>query len=107
MSSLLNHNSNLSEKLSVRARNQVSRDEIVPKTQSVTFIRNLRVDNHISNQVAALLDLGVAESTKQLVSDMVQARINQLSKEDQNRLQKIVQSLEMKDFYTIQSKKNH
>lgn len=105
--SLLQHNKRLSKKVSVHAQNQVSRDEIVPKTQSVTFTRNLRVDNHITNQVAALLDLGVAENTKQLINDLVQARINQLSKEDQNRLQKIVQSLEMKDFYAIQSKTNH
>lgn len=104
--SLLQHNKGLSKKVSVHSKNQVSRDEIVPKTQSVTFTRNLRVDNHITNQVAALLDLGVAENTKQLISDMVQTRINQLSKEDQNRLQKIVQSLEMKDFYTIQSRLN-
>ncbi|MRG90101.1 hypothetical protein C5O77_01125 (plasmid) [Limosilactobacillus reuteri] len=102
--SLLQHNKGLSKEVSVHTKNQVSRDEIVPKTQSVTFTRNLRVDNHITNQVAALLDLGVAENTKQLISDMVQTRINQLNKEDQNRLQKIVQSLEMKDFYTIQSK---
>lgn len=104
--SLLQHNKELSKKIIVHAKNQVSRDEIVPKTQSVTFTRNLRVDNHITNQVAALLDLGVAENTKQLISDMVQSRINQLNKEDQNRLQKIVQSLEMKDFYTIQSRLN-
>ncbi|MBC8745044.1 hypothetical protein H5W18_10790 [Lactobacillus sp. Marseille-P7033] len=102
--SLLQHNKNSSKKVSIHAPNQVSRDEIVPKTQSVTFTRNLRVDNHITNQVIALLDLGVAENTKQLISDMVQTRINQLNQEDQNRLQKIIQSLEMKDFYTIQSK---
>lgn len=102
--SLLQHNRGLTKKVSVHAKNQVSRDEIVPKTQSVTFTRNLRVDNHITNLVAALIDLGVAENTKQLISDMVQTSISQLSKEDQNRLQKIVQSLEMKDFYTIQSK---
>lgn len=52
----------------------------------------------------ALIDLGIAENTKQLISDMVQSRINQLNKEDQNRLQKIIQALEMKDFYTVQSK---
>ncbi|MCC4388577.1 DUF5388 domain-containing protein [Limosilactobacillus reuteri] len=50
------------------------------------------------------MDLGIAENTKQLISDMVQSRINQLNKEDQNRLQKIIQALEMKDFYTVQSK---
>ena len=64
--SLLQHNRGLSKKVSVRAKNQVNRDEIVPKTQSVTFTRNLRVDNHITNLVAALLDLGIAENTKQL-----------------------------------------
>lgn len=103
--SLLKHNNNkLSRKVSVQAKRQVSRDEIVPKTQSVTFTRNLRVDNHITNQVAALIDLGVATNTKQLISDMVQSRINQLNQEDQDRLHKVIQSLEMKDFYTIQSK---
>ena len=50
------------------------------------------------------IDLGIAENTKQLISDMVQSRINQLNKEEQNRLQKIIQALEMKDFYTVQSK---
>ena len=54
--------------------------------------------------LCALIDLGIAENTKQLISDMVQSRINQLNKEDQNRLQKIIQALEMKDFYTVQSK---
>ena len=103
--SLLQHNRKLSDKVSIQAKNQVTRDGIVPQTQSVTFIRNLRVDNHITNQVAALIDLGIAENTKQLINDMVQSRINQLNKEDQNRLQKIIQALEMKDFYTVQSKK--
>ena len=102
--SLLQHNRKLSDKVSIQAKNQVTRDEIAPQTQSVTFIRNLRVDNHITNQVAALIDLGIAENTKQLINDMVQSRINQLNKEDQNRLQKIIQALEMKDFYTVQSK---
>lgn len=59
LSIVMNH-----KKVSVHTINQVSRDEIVPKTQSVTFTRNLQVDNHITNQVAALLDLGVAENTK-------------------------------------------
>lgn len=102
--SLLKHNNEPTKKISDQIINQVSRDEIVPKTQSVTFTRNLRVDNHITNQVAALLDLGIAENTKQLISDMVQARINQLNQEDQNRLQKVIQALEMKDFYTMKSK---
>ena len=102
--SLLKHTNDLSKGVSVHIKNQVNRDDIVPKTQSVTFTRNLRVNNHITNQVAALLDLGVADSTKSLINDLVQNKINQLSKEDQNRLQKIINSLEMKDFYTIQSK---
>ena len=102
--SLLQHNRKLSDKVNVHVKNQVRRDEIVPKTQSVTFTRNLRVDNHITNQVAALIDLGVAENTKQLINDLVQSRINQLSKEDQNILNKVVQSLEMKDFYTVKSR---
>lgn len=59
--SLLKHTNDLSKGVSVHIKNQVNRDDIVPKTQSVTFTRNLRVDNHITNQVAALLDLGVAD----------------------------------------------
>ena len=103
---LLQHKNDLSKNLKVKAAHLVSRDDIVPKTQSVTFTRNLRVDNHITNQVAALLDLGIADNTKALISDLVQTRISHLTPEDQNRLQKIINSLEMKDFYTVQSKIN-
>ena len=60
--------------------------------------------SYLGQILCALIDLGIAENTKQLISDMVQSRINQLNKEDQNRLQKITQALEMKDFYTVQSK---
>lgn len=60
--------------------------------------------SYLGQILCALIDLGIAENTKQLISDMVQSRINQLNKEDQNRLQKIIQALEMKDFYTVQSK---
>lgn len=83
---------------------QVKREDIVPNTQRVTFPRNLRVDNHISNEVAALITLGISTDTKALINNLVQNKIAELSDSDQKRLQQIISSLEMKDFYTIQSR---
>lgn len=108
MGALLNHNHNikpLSRGAQVEVTQQVQRNDIVPDTETVTFPRNLRVDNHIANQVSALISLGISKDTKSLITELVQNKINELSKEDQHRLQLVLNSLEKKDYYTMQSRK--
>lgn len=110
MGTLLNHNHNsngktLSRGAQVEVTHQVQRNDIVPNAENVTFPRNLRVDNHIANQVSALIGLGISKDTKSLIAELVQSKINELSKEDQNRLHLVLNSLEKKDYYAMQSRK--
>lgn len=108
MGALLNHKHNskaLSRGAQVEVTNQVQRTDIVPDTEVVTFPRNLRVDNHVANQVSALISLGASKDTKSLITELVQNKINELSKDDQKRLHLVLNSLEKKDYYTMQSRK--
>ena len=55
----------------IHVKNQVSRSQIVPGSDTITFPVNIRVDNHIRNQVTALINLGVESNMKRMVADML------------------------------------
>jgi len=79
--------------------NQVNREELVkmPNDLKHTFPVNVRVDNHIRNQISALLNLGTAKSQKGLVKQLVENKIDELSDSDKKRFTRMFEILEEKD----------
>ncbi|RHW44765.1 hypothetical protein DS832_08800 [Bombilactobacillus bombi] len=67
---MLNHEPNKQKKkldrgTTVEVKNQVNRGEVLGErsfTKAVTIPINTRVDNHIRNQISALLNLGKGKS---------------------------------------------
>jgi hypothetical protein len=82
----------------IQVNNQVSRSEIVPDTNTVTFPVNIRVDNHIRNQVTALINLGVENNMKLMVAHMIENEKESLTESQLARFERMVNILEEKDF---------
>ena len=99
---LLEHNQKKSKKLDRGAQivvnNQVKRKQVIPENNSITFPVNIRVDNHIRNQISALLNLGIAKSNKDMVQKLVDQKIDELSESEKTRYNKMYSILEQKDF---------
>lgn len=102
---MLNHDSanNKSKKLErgtkVTIRNQVKRNDVLEEDNpnTVTFPINIRVDNHIRNKIAALINLGLGKSQKDYVNNLVEQAIEELSASDRTRFEKMFEILEEKD----------
>lgn len=102
---MLNHNvgqtqNKLERGTKINVQNQVNRAEVLgadaaPKT--VTIPINIRVDNHIRNQISALLNLGLGKSQKDFVKNAVNKSIEELSESDRVRFNKMFEILEEKD----------
>ena len=118
MGQLLNHDKankkkvddELKKDVKVQVKNQVERSEVVKDKKStddvpqITIPRNLRVDNHIANKTQALINMGVADDAKGLVEFLINHYIEGMSAGDQSRINKMVDMLEIKDYYSKQSK---
>lgn len=89
---------NLKARDRVKTKNQVNRDDIVPEMQMVTFPVNIRGDNHIRNELSALLNLGVENNMKELLNHMIQLEKEALEESQLSRLEKMVNILEQKDY---------
>lgn len=102
---LLNHdepnNQSTKHKLNrgakVVVQNQVERNDVVPSDLKKSFPVNVRVDNHIRNQISALINLGKAKSQKELVQKYVEHAISALSESESSRFDKMFDILEQKD----------
>lgn len=90
----------------VKVKDQVDRADVVkdevPKAEnkSVTFPVNIRVDNHIRNQVTAFINVGIEGNMKALVSHMIEREIESLDPSQLSRFEKMVEILEEKDYYS-------
>lgn len=121
MSGLINHektqNNPLDNEKHIEYAEQQGRADIVkdeekkqdgdkkePDFEQVTIPRNLRVDNHIANQVQALINIGFADDAKGVIYRLVNDKINSLQPGDQERISSMVKMLEIKDYYSQQSK---
>ena len=82
----------------IKVNNQVSRDEIVPNLESVTFPVNIRVDNHIRKQVTAFINLGIEKNMKALIQHMIEKEKEDLDSSQLPRFEKMVNILEEKDY---------
>jgi len=101
---MLNHNEQSTAKgklnrgTKIVVENQVKREDVVDmESTKITFPVNVRVDNHIRNQISSLLNLGIAKSQKNLVKQLVENEIDSLSDSDRNRFEKMFNILEEKD----------
>lgn len=79
-------------------------EDTTPKVPRVTIPRNLRADNHIANKVQALINFGFADDAKGVLTALVTDKINSLPTADQERIENMANMLEIKDYYSQQSK---
>lgn len=93
-----NANSELKAGERTAVKNQVTRDEIVPEVKSVTFPANIRVDNHIRNQVTALLNIGISKNMKELIIHLIELQKEKLEDSQLMRFEKMTNILEEKDY---------
>lgn len=89
----------------VEVENQVTRQDVLTEDNSVTFPANVRVDNHIRNQITALNNIGMGSTQKDIVGSLLSERIEKLSDSDRQRFDRILNILEQKDYLTSLSKK--
>lgn len=75
-------------------------------SQTVTEPVNIRVDNHIRNQIVALITLGYGDTQKDMVNTLVNLYIEGLDKNDIKRFAELVDIYEQKDLMKHQKKKN-
>ncbi|MBM6414882.1 DUF5388 domain-containing protein, partial [Lacticaseibacillus paracasei] len=60
---------------------------------------NVRVDNHVRNQISALQNLGLGSSAKDIVQDLLAEKVEQLDSPTAKRYQEMVDILEQMDAY--------
>lgn len=102
---MLNHESKqtkqkLERGTKIEIKNQVDRAQVLDDdtaNKTVTVPINIRVDNHIRNQISALLNLGLGKSQKDFVKNVVNHTIEELSESDRARFNKMFDILEEKD----------
>lgn len=102
---MLNHESKqtkqkLERGTKIEIKNQVDRAQVLDDdtaNKTVTVPINIRVDNHIRNQISALLNLGLGKSQKDFVKNIVNHTIEELSESDRARFNKMFDILEEKD----------
>lgn len=102
---MLNHDSKqpkqkLERGTKIEIKNQVDRARVLDDdtaNKTVTIPINIRVDNHIRNQISALLNLGLGKSQKDFVKNAVNHTIEELSESDRARFNKMFDILEEKD----------
>ncbi|WP_412990511.1 DUF5388 domain-containing protein (plasmid) [Pediococcus siamensis] len=98
---LLNHDEPAKPKLTRGAKvvvnNQVSRNDVVKETANTSFPVNIRVDNHIRNQISSLINIGMANSQKDLVQKLVNESIDGLENNEKLRFDRMFNILEQKD----------
>ena len=65
---------------------------------TVTEPVNIRVDNHIRNQIAALITMGHSDTQKEMVEHLLNLYIEKLEKNDYKRFDDLVEIYEEKDL---------
>lgn len=107
---LLNHDMKKDERPEMKhgadfvVEKQVKREDIVQNSEQVTYSTNVRVDNHVRNQLTALVNVGAANNVRELEKKMISAAVDQLLNSDQSRFYQILRILEEKDMLTSRNK---
>lgn len=105
------NNRNLDNPARINIKNKLTPDDIhvnkdqesnkssrhINKPRRVTTAVNIRVDNHIRNEISALIQIGFAKNNKALVSQLVQDKVSTLDPEQSKRFDYLRDILEKKD----------
>lgn len=73
-------------------------------TSSVTEPVNIRVDNHIRNNISALITMGHADSQKEMVDMLVNIYVEDLDSSEYKRFNDLVKIYEDKDVRRLEKK---
>ncbi len=115
MAGLLDHSGKSKKKLTrgaeIKVANQVTRQELsdqdkiasdnnieISMKKQVDFPVNIRVNNHVRNNITALLNLGLGNSASELVNRLVNEQIETLEPSQIKRFNQMVDILEQKDY---------
>lgn len=109
------NNKNLNDPAKINIKNQLTPDDlrsgsrshrnnVTPIPKRVTTPVNIRVDNHIRNEMSALIQLGFGQTNKDLVSDLVQRAVTRLDPERKQRFNYLTKILEEKDSLNYMAK---
>lgn len=97
----------------VTVKNQVTRDSVKTKKQeptisavkSVTEAVNIRVDNHIRNDILGFVTLGKFDSYKEFCEYAVEVYKETMSEDELKRHNYLKETYEIKDFERAEKKK--
>lgn len=93
----------------IEKSSQIKEKALKEKTivsSSITEPVNIRVDNHIRNQIAALITMGHSDNQKEMVETFVNLYIENLTNGELKRFEDLVQIYEHKDLKKYQKKTN-
>lgn len=93
----------------IEKSSQIKEKALKEKTivsSSITEPVNIRVDNHIRNQIAALITMGHSDNQKEMVETFVNLYIENLTNSELKRFEDLVQIYEHKDLKKYQKKTN-
>lgn len=86
--------------------NEIENEDNKNKIPRVTLPSSLRINNHIKNELQALVSMGHFGSFKEFLEDALNDYINNLPEGEQKQLEYIVNKLELKDYEkSIKNKK--
>jgi hypothetical protein len=74
-----------------------SADREVITSHAKPYPANVRIDSYIRNQINALLNLGIADSARDLLATLVQERVENLGESEFKRYDDMLNILEAKD----------
>lgn len=119
---LLNHNNRTGKLLTrgskIEVKNKVNREDIKeiiksaevptsPQLRQVTDPKNIRVDNHIRNDIMAFVTLGKFDSNKEFCETMVERFKETLTADEIKRFNYLKETYELKDYERAQRKKRN
>lgn len=91
----------------IEKSSQIKEKALKEKTivsSSITEPVNIRVDNHIRNQIAALITMGHSDNQKEMVETFVNLYIENLTNSELKRFEDLIQIYEDKDVKRHQKK---
>lgn len=113
-----NNKKPLSRGSRVEVANKVSREDVqvladknkaseIPTIKSVTEPVNIRVDNHIRNDILGFVTLGKFDSYKEFCEYAVEVYKETMSQDELKRHKYLKETYEIKDFERVEKKKQN
>lgn len=106
------HKGLLTRGTEVKAEALVSRDDIYGTTaadnrepERITEPVNVRVDNHIRNQINALINLNFGDSAREVIGAALDSVLDRLDETQQRQYNTMVELYEKQDLYSWRKRK--